>query len=301
VEGTKARTCVRMPGSLRNERPPLRCIEAPFCAWVLGACTASTPWGRVSSSSRGFQGFTAIRVQHAAIPGGFAWTTVPDLVAGRERTAYHAFRSIPRGAPFDLVSPVEDSVRKASVTIGTLLVVGAAVSLANCGGDDSSPTGGTGSGGSDATGGRGGSGGIGGSTGGSADTDGSSGAGIADSRTTGGSAGSDGSAGASRDASADGPGKCPPRQPTPGDHCNVEDNCPYGPVMCNCFDPGPQGTWACTSGPVPDGGGDMCPAVEPTFGDPCPDSGSLGPCFYDSGHSECVCDPLGVGWSCIRP
>ena len=30
--------------------------------------------------------------------------------------------------------------------------------------------------------------------------------------------------------------------------------------------------------------------MEPVFGDPCVDGGSLGPCFYDGGHSECTCD-----------
>jgi hypothetical protein len=40
--------------------------------------------------------------------------------------------------------------------------------------------------------------------------------------------------------------------------------------------------------------------MEPDFGDPCVDGGSLGPCLYGGGHSECTCDPAGVGWSCVR-
>ena len=81
--------------------------------------------------------------------------------------------------------------RTASVTIGTWLVVGAAVALVNCGGDDTSPTGGaSGTGGAGATGGTGGSsggtGGAAGSMGGSAGKGGSSGAGMPDGSATGG-------------------------------------------------------------------------------------------------------------------
>jgi hypothetical protein len=95
-------------------------------------------------------------------------------------------------------------------------------------------------------------------------------------------------------------------QPMTTTDCDVVGDCLYGPVTCTCIDPGPNGNWTCTGGPPPEGGGGgdgsggMCPAMEPTFGDPCVDGGSLGPCFYDSGHSECVCDPTGAGWSCIR-
>ena len=85
-------------------------------------------------------------------------------------------------------------MRRASVTIGTLLVLGATTALVNCGGDDSTGTTGTGgSGGSGATGGSaGGTGGSGGSTGGAG------GAGMQDSgadQSSGGSAGAGGSAG----------------------------------------------------------------------------------------------------------
>ena len=242
-------------------------------------------------------------------------------------------------------------MRKASVTIGTLLVVGAAAALVNCGGDDSSPTGGTGgSGGSGATGGSGGgTGGSAGSAAGSGGAGGSSGAGMPDGSATGGTAGaagsggkggssgaagaagkggssgaagssgaggtagaagaagkdggSAGSAGSGTDGGGDG-GRCPATQPSPGGQCSDDVDCTYGPVTCSCLDPGPMGTWACSGGPV-DGGpvGDaagMCPPMQPDFGDACPDGGYLGPCLYDSGHSECTCDPAGVGWSCIR-
>ena len=184
-------------------------------------------------------------------------------------------------------------MRKASVTIGTLLVVGATAALVNCSGDDSSPTGGTGgTGGSGATGGSGGGkAGAGGSAAGTAGVGGSSGAGMPDSGATGGTAGaagsggkggssgaagsggkggssgaggsagsagkdggSAGSAGAATDSGSDA-GQCPTAQPAPGDTCNVEDSCTYGAVTCTCLDPGPMGTWACFGGPVGDGGG----------------------------------------------
>ncbi|HMI84223.1 MAG TPA: hypothetical protein VK550_09020 [Polyangiaceae bacterium] len=249
-------------------------------------------------------------------------------------------------------------MRKASVTIGTLLVVGAAVALVNCGGDDSSPTGGTGgSGGSGAAGGTGGTtggaGGKGGAAGGTAGTGGSSGGGMPDGSATGGSSGAAGcagkggnsgaagnagaagragssgaagaggsagsagaagaagsagkdggaagSAGTGMDASPDG-GQCPATPPAPGGDCDVIEDCLYGPVTCTCLSPGAMGSWACSGGPS-DGGntdtGGLCPAAEPSFGDPCADAGFLGPCLYDSGHSECVCDPA-AGWGCIR-
>ena len=159
-------------------------------------------------------------------------------------------------------------MRSASVTIGTLLVLGAATALVNCGGDDSTGTTGTGGTGGSATGGSGGStggsGGSGGSTGGAsgagmqdsgadqssggsagaggsagkggaAGSAGAAGAGKAGSSGAGGSAGSGaadsgtgGSAGSGMDASGDG-GQCPAMQPTPGAQCNhVEGDCFYG-------------------------------------------------------------------------
>jgi hypothetical protein len=88
-------------------------------------------------------------------------------------------------------------MRRASVTIGTWLVLGAAAALVNCGGDDStSPAGTGGSGGSGATGGSGGTTGGSGGSGGS--TAGSGGSGMQDSgadQSSGGSAGAGGSAG----------------------------------------------------------------------------------------------------------
>jgi len=248
-------------------------------------------------------------------------------------------------------------MRRASVTIGTLLVLGAATVLVNCGGDDSTSTAGTGgsggSGGSSATGGSGGStggsGGSGGSTGGAS---GAGGAGMQDSgadQASGGSAGAGGSAGkagasgaggaagAAGSAGAAGAGKagasgaggaagggqdggkaggagasmdasgdantCPATQPAGGSGpCDVEVDCDYGSVRCTCLDPGPNGSWACVAPPGDSGGGNdsgMCPADVPSFGDPCPDSGFRGPCLYDSGHTECTCDPTS-GWGCIR-
>lgn len=222
--------------------------------------------------------------------------------------------------------------------IGTLLL-GAAVSLVNCGGDDSSPTGGT-TGGSGGTGGAGGSGGAtggsGGATGGSAGTGGAGGG--VDGGTTGGAGGTAGAAGSSgkggaggtagaagsggkggASGAAGGGGKagsagagmtdggaimCPATQPSPATPCNVQEDCTYGPVTCTCIDPGPDGVWACAGGPPPDGGGGggdggMCPADIPPPRDPCPDSGFLGPCLYESGHTECRCDPT-EGWGCVR-
>jgi hypothetical protein len=241
-------------------------------------------------------------------------------------------------------------MRKASVTIGTWLVVGAAVALVNCGGDDSSPTGGSGgSGGAGATGGTGGSGGgtggAGGSTGGVAGSGGSAGAAMPDGGATGGTAGAAGSGGKGGTAGAAGAGgkggsagaagsggkagssgaggaagsagkdggtagsgmdggdggQCPATPPPPGSACNINMDCIYGPIVCACIDPGPNGVWGCNGGPTDGGGGDggMCPALQPDFGDPCPDGGFLGPCLYDGGHSECTCD-TSVGWSCIR-
>ena len=251
-------------------------------------------------------------------------------------------------------------MRTAPVTIGMLLL-GAAVALVSCGGDDSS-TGGAGasggSGGAGATGGTGGTatGGSAGATGGSsgagmtdggADTStggasgaggsagkgGSSGsggtggkggasgsgaggsAGKAGSAGAGGSAGSagmDGSAGSAGSAGTTGDGgasdgnvdggMCPATQPTVGDSCNVEEDCVYGAVTCSCLDPGPSGIWACNGGPPADAAVDSaagCPAEAPVPLDPCPDSGPLGPCLYDMGHSVCNCQP-GGGWECIR-
>jgi hypothetical protein len=232
-------------------------------------------------------------------------------------------------------------MRTISVTIGTLLVVGVAVTLLNCG-DDSSPGGAGATGGTGGTGATGGSGGSGGSTGGTAGTGGSSGAGMQDSGTdqggsggssgaagsggkgggsgasgssgaagkaggsgaagSAGSGGKDGGTGGSADASSDAAG-CPSSAPQPGTPCTVDGDCIYGPLTCTCSDPGPNGSWLCSGGPSPEGGGGdsggMCPATEPSPGDPCPDGGYLGPCLYDSGHSECTCDPA-VGWGCIR-
>ena len=99
-------------------------------------------------------------------------------------------------------------MRRASVTIGTLLVLGAATVLVNCGGDDSTGTTGTGaSGGTGGSGGStGGSGGSGGSTGGSS---GSGGSGMQDSgadQSSGGSAGAGGSAGKAGASGAGGAG-----------------------------------------------------------------------------------------------
>jgi hypothetical protein len=87
-------------------------------------------------------------------------------------------------------------MRSASVTIGTLLVLGAATALVNCGGDDSTGATGTGGTGGSATGGSGGSTGGSGGSGGS--TGGASGSGMQDSgadQSSGGSAGAGGSAG----------------------------------------------------------------------------------------------------------
>jgi hypothetical protein len=228
-------------------------------------------------------------------------------------------------------------MRTVSVTIGSLLVFGAAVALVNCG-DDSSTGGAGATGGSGGSGATGGSAGSGGATGGSAGAGGSSGAGMPEGGTTGGSAGASGSggqagaggasggggkagssgaagsggkagssgaggAGGSKDAGADGP-SCPSNAPQPGSACTADLECTYGTTICSCIDPGPNGTWGCSGGPGPEGGsGDAsgtCPAMEPGFGDPCADGGSLGPCIYDGGHSECTCDPIGVGWSCVR-
>jgi hypothetical protein len=89
-------------------------------------------------------------------------------------------------------------MRRASATIGTWLVLGAATAFVNCGGDDStSPAGTGGSGGSAATGGSGGATGGTGGSGGS--TSGAGGSGMQDSgadQSSGGSAGSAGKAGA---------------------------------------------------------------------------------------------------------
>jgi hypothetical protein len=224
------------------------------------------------------------------------------------------------------------------------LLLGAAVALVNCGGDDTSPTGGTtgGSGGTGgATGGTGGatgggagaggaSGGMdGGTTGGAGGTAGAAGssgqggasgaAGAAGSSGKGGASGAAGSAGKAGAAGAadaggkagaagagmtDGGPMCPATQPAPTDACNSQEDCRYGAVTCTCIDPGPDGRWGCSGGPLPEGGsggdGGMCPATEPRFGDPCSDAGFLGPCIYDSGHAECRCDPDTGGWGCIR-
>jgi hypothetical protein len=215
------------------------------------------------------------------------------------------------------------------------LLLGAAVALVNCGGDDTSPTGGT-TGGSGGTGGA--TGGTGGATGGGAGAGGASGgmdggttggaggtAGAAGSSGKGGASGAAGAAGSSGKGGAsgaagsggkagaagaagagmtDGGPMCPATQPAPTDACNSQEDCRYGAVTCTCIDPGPDGRWGCSGGPLPEGGaggdGGMCPATEPRFGDPCSDAGFLGPCIYDSGHAECRCDPDTGGWGCIR-
>jgi hypothetical protein len=149
-------------------------------------------------------------------------------------------------------------------------------------------------------------------TGGSAGAGGSAGkAGNGGAAGSGGKAGASGAAGAAGKAgsagsaggSSDG-GMCPGSAPQSGSHCDVNVDCIYGPITCTCIDPGPNGAWGCTGGPGGDGGGGdgsggMCPATQPDFGDPCPDSGSLGPCLYNGGLTVCTCDPAGVGWSCI--
>jgi hypothetical protein len=102
-------------------------------------------------------------------------------------------------------------MRRASVTIGTLLVLGAATALVSCGGDDSTgPTGTGGAGGAGATGGSGGStGGSAGSGGSKGGAGGASGAGTADSgpdQSSGGASGAGGSAGKAGGSGAAGAG-----------------------------------------------------------------------------------------------
>ena len=169
------------------------------------------------------------------------------------------------------------------------------------------PEGGTtgGSAGAAGSGGNAGAGGAAGS-GGKAGAGGAAGSGGA--AGNGGKAGSSGAGGGAagspgKDASPDAP-SCPASAPQPGSSCTDDLDCTYGTTICTCIDPGPNGVWGCSGGPGPEGGASdasgSCPAMEPTFGDPCVDGGSLGPCFYNGGHSECTCDPTGVGWSCVR-
>jgi hypothetical protein len=228
-------------------------------------------------------------------------------------------------------------MRTVSVTIGSLLVFGAAVAFLNCG-DDSSTGGAGATGGSGGSGATGGSGGSGGASGASAGAGGSSGAGMPEGGTTGGSAGASGSggkAGASgasgsggkagnggaagsggkagnsgaggaggspgKDASTDGP-SCPANAPQPGSACTAELDCIYGTIVCTCIDPGPNGTWGCSGGPQPEGGsgdaGGMCPAAEP-IGESCPDAGlPIGPCLYSGGHLSCSCPVGAADWAC---
>jgi hypothetical protein len=213
-------------------------------------------------------------------------------------------------------------MRTLSVTIGSLLVFGAAVALVNC--SDDSSTGGAGAtGGSGGSGATGGSGGSGGATGGSGGAGGSSGAGMPEGGTTGGSAGASGSGGKAgaggasgaggkagaggaggspgKDASTDGP-SCPANAPQPGSACTDDLECKYGTNVCTCVDPGPNGSWGCSGGPGPEGGsGDasgMCPAVEP-IGESCPDAGlPIGPCLYSGGHLSCSCAVGATDWVC---
>jgi len=42
----------------------------------------------------------------------------------------------------------------------------------------------------------------------------------------------------------------------------------------------------------------FCPAEPPSYGSPCPDPGSQGPCIYYDGLVQCEC--LSTGWSCIH-
>jgi hypothetical protein len=187
-------------------------------------------------------------------------------------------------------------------------------------GGSSGGTGGT-SGGSAGTGGSSGAGMDGGTTGGSAGSSGAAGsggragssgaAGAAGSGGKGGASGAAGGSGAAGKAGSAGAGMvdagadtttiCPGMQPLQNQECNNTVDCFYGPVTCTCVDP-PMGSWTCSGGPPPDAGGSetsgLCPATRPDPGDACSDAGFLGPCIYESGHVQCMCDPAS-GWGCV--